>query len=170
MPFIFMFAGNALMFIEKVIKRHGKTLATLIVIALLLGGGYMQLTHADSIIKAKKDSYSEVRDAGLWMKENTSPGDVIASVSAPQTIYYSEREVANYANLNSKEEFESFLEENNPKYLTVSVFEPVIFDERLRWFHEWIEENQGTRIKDAKAYTSGDRPILVIYEIQQGNV
>lgn len=78
----------------------------LIVVVLLLGFGMIAEVHkADSLIRNKIGSYKQVKDAGLWIKANSAPGDVVFSRSAPQNAYYSERETINFDEYKDGTEF-----------------------------------------------------------------
>lgn len=117
------------------ISENKKWISTLVILLLLLPGLYYELQHSDMIIKLKVDSYSQVRDAALWMKENSNKNDIIFSISEPQTTFYSERKTmeyryedywrkdpSNYTDRN-EESILKLIKEKKPKFLTVSVFE-----------------------------------------------
>lgn len=100
-----------------------KKFSSLIIIIIVLLGAYTQLVHADSIIRVKLDSYSQIKDASLWMKDNSNPGDVVFSRSLPQTTYYSERKVYSYSAMNESQ-FMDLVGKTRPKFMLESVLEP----------------------------------------------
>ena len=145
----------------SLLKGNAGKVISAITIMLILGFGLAgQLSHADYIIKQKVGTYADVRSAGLWMKENTEKKDVIFSISYPQTAYYSERKVMSYAELNNSDQFDDYIMRNNPRWITVSVYEP-----HPQWIFEWIQKNNET-IFPAAAYFSDiskQQAALVIY-------
>jgi len=163
LPFIFILSGNALMFIHKNIKKYSKIIAIVVIIALLAAVAYNQLSHNDQLTKLKKASFMPVRQAALWMKENSEIGEKILSISYTQTVYYSERNVSSYSEIESAEEFDKYLADNKPRFLTVSVFEP-----HPQWIHSWLQENQD-RFAVVQAYFADEartQPLLIVYELK----
>ena len=43
------------------------------------------------MIKSKMESYDTLKDAGLWINQNSNPGDNILARAVPALTYYSER-------------------------------------------------------------------------------
>ncbi len=125
--------SQALVYIFNFISKYQKKVSIVLLLILIGYGGYYQISNANSIIENKLDSYSGIKDAGLYLKNISSPEDIIISVPVPQAAYYSERFVANPASLCNKssnsdvslEEFVSSLEKNDSvKYIIVSFSEP----------------------------------------------
>ncbi|HRZ85767.1 MAG TPA: hypothetical protein P5277_03215 [Candidatus Paceibacterota bacterium] len=141
----------------------------LIIIILIVGiGCYNQLIHADQIIKIKVDSYSQVKDSGLWLKNHTSKDDLVVSASSTQTPYYSERKTIGFIfnSSNSSEEiFNEKIKELKPKYIVISVFEPSYTPE---WVYTWPQRNNQSAIPVQVYYSDlqQTQPLLVIYEIK----
>lgn len=160
LPFIFFLIGNSLIFVYKFIKKYNKSIAILITVGLLIFGLYSQLNHANVIIKNKKDSYMPVKQAALWLKDNSNKEDTILSISQPQTVYYSERLVYNFRNFN-KSEFDKIIREEKPTFLIVSIFE-----NHPDWINEWIDENP-EKLNIVNAYfadPSRQQAVLIIYK------
>ena len=166
-PFIFLFAGNSCTYIYDLIKKYNKIIATMFVVIILFIGGYYHINHADQIIEIKKETYLQVKQAALWMKENTKEGDKIFSISFPQTQYYSDRETLSYwpphSGYNTSEEFAKWLDKEKPKFLTISLFEN---------HPEWIVpivENKTDKFLPVQAYfldPEQKQLALVIYEVK----
>jgi len=135
------FTGKGLVtFSEYVGKAIKSGAAVTILIIIILGlGMYTQYVHADMIIKEKIGSYAEVKDAALWMKEHSDKNDIIFSISKTQTAYYSERRTISYSLMNNGSEFDGLIEKYEPKYLTVSIFEP-----HPDWIFSWVDENNAS--------------------------
>lgn len=123
LPAMFAFTAKSIILISDAISKYLKikNLATIIIIIIVALGAYNQLSHADNIIRVKIDSYSQVRDAGLWIKENSNKGDSVFTNSLTQNTYYSERET--YVFGSNETDFYKNLKEKNPKYVIVSAFE-----------------------------------------------
>ena len=160
LPFIFFFSSNALIFIKG--KMNNKNIGAIVIVILLLLSVYAQVMHSNSLIKNKEPSYLPVKEAGLWLKENSDKDDLILSVSYTQTTYYSERDVDSFSIHLSGEEFNDYIKEKHPKYLQYSLFEM-----HPNWFNSWLQANIERlnpvyiSYNDAKKTSAN----LVIYEI-----
>jgi len=119
---LLVLVGKGLYFIYDLIKKHEKNIAITVFIALILLGGYFQLARADEIINAKKDSYMQVKEASLWIKENSNKDDIIFSKSVTQMTYYAQRQVLGFGG--NETQFKEEVKKYKPKYLVLSIFEP----------------------------------------------
>ena len=75
---------------------NSKKLSIFLIILIVIVGVHSQLQYSDFIIKSKTESYLQVKQAGLWLKDNSLPNDVIVSASIPQHTYYSERKIRDF--------------------------------------------------------------------------
>src|SRR3989344_2037845 len=73
---LLILVGKGLYFVYDLIKKYQKHVAITVFIILILIGGYLQLARASETINAKKDSYQEVKEASLWIKDNSNPNDI----------------------------------------------------------------------------------------------
>lgn len=160
LPFFFFFIGKALVFLYDFLKKYSKAVAIVVVLGLLLVGAYGQLKDVNALINAKKDTYSQVRDAALWMKKNSEKNDSIATVSNPQTTFYAERRVYSFSGMNESQ-FVNLLMQNKPKYLEVSVFET-----HPDWIYSWLQNNQGMLTVVQAYFDQNNQPLLVVYQIK----
>lgn len=192
-PPIFMLIGHGLMLIYKFINKVGKTklsakyvkyISTILVIIILAVGGQAQLKKGDDLIKNKEGSYYQVKLAGLWLKENSEPTDIIISGSRYQNIYYSERDTYNYAlerfvsreyvleqsriqNISrethgylTEEAFDEQIKKLKPRFMTVSIFES-----HPPWVYTYAQRHPN--VKPVQAYfldVEKKQLALVIYE------
>ncbi len=101
-------------------KFKNKYLVYALIILLLLIISISQVKLADNIIKSKKDSFKELKDAGLWIKENSMPSETILASTTPVMIYYSERKIVDFPE--KEEDFRDLLLRKKPKYMVISVF------------------------------------------------
>jgi len=158
-PFAFAFAG---LFLEKILNFNKKyqTFAVLLVILLLLIHAYYGIKNSSDTIVPKLNSYDSVKFAGLWIKENSQPGDIIISRSRPQNTYYSERQTINYPK--SEEELNKLIEEKRPKYIIDSVWE-----QTDQWVHEYPSKYNSTVIPVQIYFLDVEKtqPSLIIYKV-----
>lgn len=162
LPFIFFLTGNFLVKVGNFIECKKKYLGLLIIVVLVGFVAYSQYNHADGLIKNKMPSYGPVKEAGIWMKDNSQPGDIILSISKPQTTYYSEREIFAYDSLDGIDSFNEYVEREKPKFLQVSIFEP-----HPDWINTWISQNQN-RVVPVQAYfldAQKTQPSMIVYQI-----
>jgi len=164
LPAMLAFTSKGIIFFSNFIGSitKSKYFSAILVLLILFFGAYNQVVHADSIIKVKVDSYSEVRDAAIWAKQNYDKSEEILTISYPQTVYYSEMNVLSYSEIASSSDFDEFLNINKPKLLEISGFE-----NHPSWINDWIADNE-KRITPVRVYfadESQQQPLLILYEI-----
>ena len=155
-PAVFLIIGDGAMRIYEFAKKQQKTAGLIVLGVILIGllfGGVYQYDTAKQSINEKKDSYLQVKEAALWMKEHSNSSDVIISNSIPQTIYYSDRGVY----MMGEPEEEGLLAKK-PKFLVTSVYE-----KSQEWYYQYPEKH-ADMFKVVKVYDIGGNPSLVIYE------
>lgn len=81
--------------LSNFVKKYNKHVSIAVIMILIGYGGYYELKQADATIKNKIGSFEGIKQASLFVKENSNPSDLIISVPVPQTIYYSERKTIN---------------------------------------------------------------------------
>lgn len=155
-------AGGVVSFSDWVaVKANKKSLSVFLILIIAVLGIYTQIAIVDPLIKVKVQSYSQIKDAGLWFKQNTNPNEVVLSTSTPQMAYYSERETISYGGM-SIEEFENFLAERNVRYLMVSIFEG-----NPPWLQEWLDTNtNSTKIVPVEGYQMNGQTVAIIYTVR----
>ncbi|MDD5193302.1 MAG: glycosyltransferase family 39 protein [Candidatus Nanoarchaeia archaeon] len=164
---IFVISAKGIVLAYDFINKHiGKILAVIALLLILFSGAYYQLNHADQIIKGKINTYDQVREAALWMKQNSDPKDIIVSASEPQNTYYSERKTLTHYNSSghvyfTPEQFDGIIKELKPKYYVTSVFEPSI----PQWTYSYPDERKFIPVQAWFSDPDKKQPILVIYEI-----
>lgn len=81
-----------IVFIQDLIKKYSKQIATGFVIFILAWGAYSQLTFGDEMIDSKKHSFSQMKETFLWIKSNTPEDAVILGEGVDfYSIYYADR-------------------------------------------------------------------------------
>ncbi len=120
-PAIFLVAGIGLEKLATYLKNYHKYLGIIAVSLLLLLGGYQMFVNANMVIQNKVGSYSDLKNVGIWLKENSSPGEAILSGALPQMTYYSEREV--FTNAENLADELTLIKEKNVRYIVITNWE-----------------------------------------------
>jgi hypothetical protein len=129
----FVCISKGSLLITSFISKYSKTISIIFLIGIIGFGGYYELQHADMIIKSKIQSYDGIKESSLYVKEISTTGDIITSISNSQVAYYAEREVfdprINETGTSSMDtKFETFLwqlsKNNNIKYIIITFSEP----------------------------------------------
>jgi len=135
------------------LQSKSKAVAYVTLSLILLFGTVLWLNQADALIVSKADSFAQVKEAGLWLKENSQSTDTIFSASVPQLQFYAERNILGYPA--TEESFGNQTKEYSPAYLTVSVFE-----RHPDWIYSYFDKNNMTPIK---LLMSEGKPTFAIY-------
>ena len=161
LPALAIIAASALMLVYK-IPMNKKALTTILLIILFLGA-FSQLSYANKLITNKLTSFDVIKEAGLFIKENSEKGDIVISQSHPQNTYYSERKT--YPPANSTENMLKQFKETQPKYLMNSVFEPT-----ASHVYEFPQKYPNLLIP-IKVYTfNNQQATLIIYSVNISNL
>jgi len=154
-----LFAAIGFDYTYNLVKRYHKLLAVIILLAILIIGAKPQLTHADQLIKNKKESYLQMKQSFEWMKYNIPEGSVILGAGIePYAVYYSEMKYEqlpkNISDVNSIK----------ADYLVIHLFidQPKYIDEYLR--------NNKDKWQPINAYffdSQKQQPAVVIYKNTQ---
>jgi len=126
LPAMLSFTSKGVILTSEFIGKlfGNKNFVLILIILVVYLGAYNQVVHADSIIKTKLNSYSQVREAGLWIRANSEKDDIVLSRSMPQTVYYSERETHTFSGMNESQFFE-LVDKVHPSFMLETVFEPL---------------------------------------------
>ncbi len=144
---------------------------------------YWQISASDAFIKMKYGSYGEVKDAGVWLRDNTEIDSKIITASLTQNQYYSERQSYDFYNPKNKPAneagcygvsgydmnescknlteaaFNEKVAQVKPDYIVVSVFEPAFTP---IWAYTYPQRYNLTFMK-AFGNNNG-QPLAVIYK------
>ena len=143
-PAIFLITAIALSTIYNRLAQYSRIAIILILIALLLYGGWASIQRTDQLIKSKINTYEGLRDAGLWIKNNSSPDEAVISAGMPEITYSSERSTYSYPA--NESDFLEFAKEKHVRYLVLSIWES-----SPQWTYEWPPNNQD-KIKVEQAF------------------
>lgn len=158
---IFIISGMFILKVYDYIKKYNKIIAIIFLVFLLSFNIYFQIFsagHANDLIKSKSYSYLEIKNAGLWLKENSAPTDVVMSQSIHQIEYYSGRRAEAFMPI---EEFEVLRKENpNLKYFMISLVQ-----KSGDWTYSYPQNNNLTLVNAYFADQAQQQPILLIYKL-----
>jgi len=169
LPFLFLMISTFFVKIEEIFNKHfkiNKKIIFVLIFFILAGLMIPNVIFGKQLIDSKLTSYSEIKDASLWIKENSNPGDIIIGSSFPQISYYSERSISTFTEKGnpedkqsiSKEEFEQFVNTEKPRYLILYAYQG-----QPDWVPGYLKDNLGW--KPVRAYPSAEQAILIIYEL-----
>lgn len=135
---------NVIEYVSSLVSLKNKKIILAIIMIIVAIGVYNQFVHSDGLIKNKVSSYLQVKEAGIWIKENSDKSDIIISASHPQTTYYAERKVETFY-VNGTNENESAFNEHikliKPKFIEVSIFETGFTPQ---WAYDWPNRNNNS--------------------------
>ncbi|MEK6850576.1 MAG: glycosyltransferase family 39 protein, partial [Nanoarchaeota archaeon] len=148
--------------VSEYVKKYSKVLSVILIVAVIILGGYYQIKQADELIKVKKDSYLQMRQAFYWLKENTPADSIIIGYGIePYAVYYADR---HYDRL---ELYDASNISNSPaQYMVVHGFVP-----QLDYVNPYLQENQD-KWKPINAFfldAEKKQPIVIIYQKQEIN-
>jgi hypothetical protein len=161
LPMMSLLAAMALDKVYEWAAEHGnwKWVVIIFIVGILAYSSYEQFNYAQSTISGKIGTYKDVKLAAEWMKASSQPNEIIMSISYPQTVFYSQRHVETYSNMNQSV-FEEYINKNHPTYITISIYEPG----HPSWIFEWVQNT--SRVIPVQGYfqdVQQTKPALIIY-------
>ncbi|MBU1051197.1 MAG: glycosyltransferase family 39 protein [Nanoarchaeota archaeon] len=156
-----IFVGFGIERLYNFIKKYGKNIALILVLAILAFGAYQQVTHADSLIKNKKESFLQVRQGFEWIKFNTPEDSIISGNSIPPyATYYAERYYAEKDLVEPRNITE--LENADVDYFVLQAFTPIKNEEVAGYI-----QNNPDKWQPINAFffdNEQTQPALIIYK------
>jgi len=118
-PILFV-TSKGILAVYDYIKKYNKQIAVVILFVILIFGAFQQYNHTKQIVDAKKDTYLQIKQAALWIKDNTPP-DTKVHITANQMEFlaYAERKTSNGVG-NNETDFYERMKTLDPDYLIVS--------------------------------------------------
>lgn len=167
-PALFILAAGGLGLIYSSIRKYSKYIAIFAVIVLIAIAGYQNLSQAGDTINIKKDSYVQLKEAGLWIKQSTIAGDkIVANQETPELQYYSERDMKATGDFNSSAGMKEFIKDNNVKYVILVLYYP---QNMKQWEMEYFSGNDALEpVKSYTPYVDKDQklPLVTIFRIKE---
>ena len=170
LPFLFLIAAFPLVKIGDYIYKkfkYSQKICLLIIVGIFVLLLIPNFSFGNSLTESKKTSYLEVKQAGLWIKQNSELSDIVISGSLPQTTYYSERSTYPFnlayrrdISRGNESDFDEFVNSKKPRYLILSAFE-----KQPEWVYQYPDKNKDLLIP-VQAYRQGEQTTLIIYEFQ----
>jgi hypothetical protein len=170
LPFLFLIAVSPFVKLGDIINKYSSKISKkkayifsiiLLLFFLIVSLGAVPSNYAwsNSLIDNKMASYLEIEQAGLWIKANSNPGDLILTQSRPQIVYYAERSVEKgEVDFSANESyFNEVVQELKPKYMVLSSYE-----QSQPWIYSYPQNNTQLLIP-VQAYPS-DKPAVIVYE------
>lgn len=155
LPAIFLLVGEGIGKASSFTEKYHRLLPSVILILVLSIGFYLMILNSYNIISERNTSYLPVKEAGLWLKQNSEKDAIILTKSHPQNTYYSEKR--SYTFSNEEKDFIGNLSYFKPKYVIVSLFEKY-----PQWAYEINPINYNLTIE--KVFPSQNNPQLIIYK------
>jgi len=149
---------------EKISKMSkSKILYLAVIFIIIFIGAFQQLKASDEFIMSRVTSFKEVKDAGLWLKENTPEDAKIITASILQNQYYSERHSYDFHVNGAQNEtlFDEKVRTIKPNYLIVSVYESAYTPQ---WAFAYPQKYNLTIVQ---AYSQNNQPMLIIYKFPE---
>lgn len=180
LPFLFLIAVFPLVKLQEYLEKNNglsKRLSGIVIVAILLLLLIPNFSLGKDMIEEKKTSYFEVKEAGLWIKENSNPEDKVVTNSVPQITYYSERSTYPYdpgfyygtklgnpeflKYSDDKEGFLQFVEDYKPRFMILSLYESI-----PQWAQTFPQDHP-EKVVPVKIYPENtSSPVLIIYEFK----
>jgi len=145
-------------YIYLFIKKYSKIIAIIFAVLVLLLGIYYQFNFGDNMIKEKAQSFYQIKEAFLWLKDNTPENSsILSSGTDPWTIYYAERMQISFNETMT-------LKELNPDYVVVHAFPSQSKD-----FIPYLQNYEDKLIPLAQIFFDPDKtaPAVTIYKFKK---
>lgn len=161
-PAAFMIIAKTLTMAMEWISKYDKMLAVSAVSVILALGLINQVALGDSIIRGKSESYKDLKDAGLWIKENSDKSNIVISAGTPENTYYSERETIGFPS--TIEEFEQKVRDIKPRYVIISAWE-----KSPDWSYSYYDTHKEQLNPVFGSFQDAEKtkPTLIVFEVQQ---
>ena len=193
MPPLFFISSKGILFLYDNLKKYNKEIAIFALLALILGGMYQNMKHADLLIEVKESSYGEEKLAGIYIKENFNGQEKpkIITASTVQIAYYSEGytygfytedpEFTNCVDIlggvvnnetcqkTTEELFRKKVKELKPDFLILHGFEPVFTPQ---WAYNYPSKYKD-ELEPVQAYFADQertQPMLIVYKFKNENI
>jgi len=147
-------------YIYKLLVKHNKLLAISIIFFILLFGAYQHLKFGDAMIKSKKSSFTQMRDAFLWLKDNSNKGDkiMVANYAELYSLYYAER--VPYSTPADIDSFKKEIEEFKPDFFVMH-----FFNKHYEYLYQYIQSQPRELKIENIWFFNQQNPAVIIYSI-----
>jgi len=164
MPVIFIVCALGIRQMYRLVSKYSKEVAVGLAVVLVVTGVVGQLSFANALINAKKDTYVQEKEGGEWLKQHTSPGDVLVGCGLTvQIIYYSERDFKRVGSNNATLADET-IKKYKPKYY---VLDGMDFEGCKSEQYPAINQDKMVPVQAFFMDAAKTQPIYIIFEIKQ---
>lgn len=162
MPGVFLIMAKGLVEISTLVEKYNKYLGVALIILVVGIGAYTQLTHADQIIENKKTTYAELKQAGIWIKENSNKDDKVM-ITNNEMEFGAYAEIAYINEGDNQTDFEEVLVRERPKYIVLALFGQ---NEEFEWLIPLLNTDKERFIPVQAWFADQERkqPRVVIYK------
>ncbi len=165
LPFLFLIVSSFLLFMGDMLVKNfhlNKNFVFFLAIVAMILLLIPNITLTSQMTESKLNSYSEIQQAGLWIKANSNLSDMVMTQSRPQIIYYAERSVQSgeATIFENQTVFENTISELKPRYLVLSVYE-----QSPTWVYGYPESHPD-KLAPVQVYSQSEQPIVIIYEFK----
>ena len=161
-PLIFIFAASSMSKISDHLSKYNKIIGIVFVIILLgVSANYNYNMVKDTIIP-RVDAYVPLRDAGLWLKDNTDINAIVYSTSVPQVTYFSERYGIRVPDTSELMDAE-IISITQPSYYMVSIYER----QHQKWLFSYADDHKLTPVYVSFLDEAKTKPAVIIYELKE---
>ena len=154
---IFLIIAKGSLQLEEWLAHHLKKFSIIIIMLLLMIAAIPQITLTHASVEEKKTTQQQVKDAGLWLKQHSSPGEIIYTQSPTQTTYYADRYSKGIPS--TYEEFRNQQQQDKARFFIVSIFE-----KHPGWVYSYPQQHPEEFIPVQAYALTKDQPALVIYQ------
>lgn len=158
MPSILILSAIGIASCYEFVRKYSKYIAVILIAALLLFSAYKQITFASELIENKKTSYSQMRDAFVWINENTEKDAVLLGDGIePYAIYYGERKLTNWSQDTIKEDV------MNADYVILHGFE-----HQTKELLDYVQNGSAGNVSPVQAFffdSEKKQPAVIIYKV-----
>ena len=157
-PAAFLIITKGILYAENLIKKVNVNFAKIIAIIFIFIIVLMQLSAANFTIVNASQSYAPVKEAGMWIKENSPPELTVYTMSVPQIHYYTERTTLSYGG--GSEAFDKIIADGKPAYFVLSIFES-----HPEWVGNYLATNPA--LETVRVYNDQNgSPVLIIFGLK----
>lgn len=170
-PAMFILAANLVVSLYEFGKKYSKYITLAVIVVVLAFAAYQNISNANQIIANKKDSFSQAKEAGLWLKENTPLDErVIVSQEHAEIQYYAERNLVGLEEMNTSKKIDDYILNNNAGHAAYVIFYPqFVRDWELQYF---FGSQQFRPVKYYTPFLDKEQrlPIVTIFEIDKTKI
>jgi len=147
------------LFLYDYTKKYSPNIIKLFSAIIIVFALFTSLSYANGMILNKVSSYDSLKQAGLWLKENTNAGDNILTDALPEITYYSER--ATYPAPRTEDNMSAAINESHPLFFVLSAYEAPVM-----WSRDYAQRHP-EKVTPVIGFPTNQNPTTIILWINQ---